>query len=351
MKLFPQTFGPRPRDDRAALTTARLDDGVFPTAPGFTQPSPPGRTMHAGGLDVFVRNSPGPAGATPTWLIHGLEGSSRNWDRLCAVIAERSAGYAPDLPGSGLSAPPPQGKYSLSAEARLVARLIARQGAGPVHLVGNSRGGIVAILLAAAFPDLVRTLTLISPAVPDFRIVKDRGADARMVLVMLPGVLRPVVRRLNAIAPADRASGLAYTCFGEPEALTAVDLAGAADNYLARQSVPWSAESTVQSLRSLIRAQAWPGRWSVAAAVRAITVPTLVVWGTRDRLVDCRLAERTAAGFSDSRLLMLARTGHVAQMERPVEVARAMVALWDEDAARPARTGAPCSPSTQGMGT
>jgi pimeloyl-ACP methyl ester carboxylesterase len=90
-------------------------------------------------------------------------------------------------------------------------------------------------------------------------------------------------------------------------------------------------------LRSLIRAQLRVGRWSFAAAARSVRVPVLVVWGTRDRLVDVRLARRTADAFADARLLVLARTGHVAQMERPATTARAMIGLWQGAG----RSGAP----------
>lgn len=348
--MHPRRFGPRPRDDRAALSTARLAAGEFPAAPPYTDPPPDGRTVTIGGLDVFVRSVAGPARATPTWFVHGLEGSSRNWDRLAAVLAGRSAGFAADLPGSGLSAPR-RGRYSVAADARLLARLIALSDRGPVHLVGNSRGGIVATVLAAAFPRLVRTLTLISPAVPDFRVFGERGASARLALVMVPGAMGPVTRMLDAIAPEDRARALAHLCFGEPEALTEADLAAATADLAARRSAPWSSEDAVRSLRSLIRAQLRPGRWSLAAAARSVTRPTLVVWGTRDRLVDCRLARRTAAAFADSRLLMLERTGHVAQMERPGAVARAMVALWEDEAARAGHAGAPVPPLQRVVGT
>ena len=52
-----------------------------------------------------------------------------------------------------------------------------------------------------------------------------------------------------------------------------------------------------------------------------ITAPTLVVWGTEDRLVSVRKAPRTARLLPHGRLLVLPRTGHVAQMERPATVA------------------------------
>lgn len=350
MGLYPHTFGPAPRDDRAAQSTARLADGDFRSAPPYTEPSPAGRTIVVGGHGVFLRRTPGPTGSPATWYIHGLEGSSRNWDRLASVLSDRSVGYAPDLPGSGLSAPPRR-PYSLASEVRLIGRLIGRSGGGPVHVVGNSRGGFVATLLAARYPRLVRTLTLISPAVPDFRVLGERGADARLALVMLPGAARPVGRMLGGVAPQDRARALAANCFGEPQALTAADLDAAALEFAARRRMPWATVDTVESLRSLIRAQARWGRRSFAAAARATRAPTLVVWGTRDKLVDCRLAEPTTALFPDSRLLMLARTGHVAQMERPESVARAMVALWQDVASGADRVGAPRSSSASVVAT
>lgn len=321
-------MGPRPRDELAAWSDAALADFEAGRIPGYDEPSPQGDTHLVGGAGVFVRRTPGPQDAPHSWYVHGLDGASGNWDRLAAALSGVSTGFAPDLPGSGRSDPPPAGRYSLLREADLVAMLITRVSGGPVHLVGNSRGGIVATLLAARHPDLVRTLTLISPAVPDLRLIGERGADPRLALVLLPGTLRRAERALTAIGPADRARGMAVACFGEPEALTAADLAAAEREILRRADLPWTGRATVQSLRSLIRAQLRPGRWSFSSAARSIAVPVLVVWGTRDRLVDVRLARRTAAAFHDARLLVLARTGHIAQMERPVATARAMVALW-----------------------
>lgn len=67
--------------------------------------------------------------------------------------------------------------------------------------------------------------------------------------------------------------------------------------------------------------------WRMAAAVR---VPTLVVGGRQDRLVDVRVAPQAARVIPDSRLLMLEGVGHVAQLEVPRTVARAVLALLAE---------------------
>jgi pimeloyl-ACP methyl ester carboxylesterase len=60
-----------------------------------------------------------------------------------------------------------------------------------------------------------------------------------------------------------------------------------------------------------------------------VQAPTLVVWGDRDRLVSPRLAARTTATIPRARLLMLPGVGHVAQIEAPQKVARAVAALWE----------------------
>jgi pimeloyl-ACP methyl ester carboxylesterase len=68
-------------------------------------------------------------------------------------------------------------------------------------------------------------------------------------------------------------------------------------------------------------------QWRVAARICA---PTLVITGRQDRLVDVRVAPAVAKLIPDSRLMVLDRVGHVAQMERPDMVARAVLAMLDE---------------------
>jgi pimeloyl-ACP methyl ester carboxylesterase len=62
----------------------------------------------------------------------------------------------------------------------------------------------------------------------------------------------------------------------------------------------------------------------------AIKAPTLVIWGDRDRLVNVSRAARTATVIPGARLLVIRDVGHVAQMEQPRTVARAVLALLDD---------------------
>ena len=96
-------------------------------------------------------------------------------------------GEALDLPGFGDSPPPDDGDYSVTGHARAVIRYLDASGRGPVHLFGNSLGGAVSTRVAAVRPDLVRTLTLVSPALPEIRVQRTAVPTA---LLALPGVAR-----------------------------------------------------------------------------------------------------------------------------------------------------------------
>lgn len=323
-----QVPGPAPRDELAAWTTAESADDELGVIPGLSEPPPPGRVELVYGGGVNVRRHPGPGGVTPAFYVHGMGGSSTDWARLAPLLARYATGYSVDLPGSGRSDPPPAGRYSPAVDARVVARAIEQVAGGPVHLVGNSYGGIVATAVAADRPDLVRTLTVLAPAVPDLRPTADRGADPRLGALLVPGTAALAYQRLAAIPPMARAMGMVQMCFGRPENVTERECALAAREHAWRARLPWVHESTVGTLRGLMTGYLRPGSQSFAAQAARVRVPTLVVWGTRDRLVDVRLSRRAAAAYADASLLVLAGCGHVPQLEEPAATARAVLALW-----------------------
>jgi pimeloyl-ACP methyl ester carboxylesterase len=346
-----------PAPDRgylAARSDARLADDPLPPVPAIAAPPAPGRYVLLDDRGVYLREIPGAHGGPPdpslpvTLYVHGLAGSSTNFDSMATLLAGHTRGFSLDLPGFGRSDPPPGGQYSLLGDAELLADLLRRISPdGPAHVVGNSLGGMVTTALAARHPELVRTLTLISPAVPDLRLTSDRGADPRLAVLLAPGTMQVAVRRLASIGPLARAQGMAALCYGDPSVLTDSDIETAAGDLDWRLGLPWVHSSTVSALRSLMRSYLRPGRWSFRAAAARTAVPTLVVWGAKDRLVDAKLAPGTADAFADGRLLILAGCGHVSMMEDPLSTARATLALWQDTAAgsaAPAGKGAPRRP-------
>ena len=331
---------PVDRDELAAWTTAALGPELATAALPMSALPWPGQLVTPGGPDggeqsVFVRTTRSDAAGQPpaeALYVHGLAGAAANWTALAGLLSPLATGYAPDLPGSGRSDPPRQGDYSVAEQVRVLAAVVREVAHGPVHLVGNSLGGFVSTMLAAQHPELFRSLTLISPAVPDFRLTRDRGADSRLAALLAPGLSRWVEPRMMAIPAEQRVRGMVELCFGEPSAVPAADGVAAVAEYAWRADLPWAQRAVLEQLRELIKAYIAPRARSYWASAEQVRMPALVVWGTRDRLVDVRLAQRTAAAFPRSSVLVLAGVGHVAQMEAPVPVARAMSVLWAESA-------------------
>jgi pimeloyl-ACP methyl ester carboxylesterase len=295
----------------------------------MSRPPWPGREVTAGGVTLHVRQTPGQAtGSAEAVYVHGLSGSATNWTDLAALLATRAAGLAVDLPGFGLSPPLQPRRYTPAANVEALRRFLAAQG-GPVHLLGNSLGGAVALILAARHPELVRTLTLVSPAMPDLRPDPRRLSDPRLALALVPGLGRRTRLRLAAVSPRLRAEQVVRLCFGDPSRAPEHRLVEATAEIVARGRLEWAGEAFTAATLGMFAGWLRPGAASLWALTRRVTVPTLVVWGDQDRLVAPRHAARTVRALPRGRLLMLPGVGHVAQIEAPEAVACAVAGMWD----------------------
>ncbi|MFG3418155.1 alpha/beta fold hydrolase [Micromonospora sp. NPDC049460] len=300
--------------------------------PEHSVPPPwPGREVRLDGTVTYVRDTPATApGAEPALYVHGLGGSSQNWTDLAGLLADRLDGQAIDLPGFGRSEP--GRRYTIPAFTERVIRWIEHSGRGPVHLFGNSLGGAISVQVAGLRPELVRTLTLISPALPflDFR----RSLQGRMLpLLAIPRGERLAARQLAKLAPEVMAQQVMEACIGDLSRISEQRRQEALEEIRVRYEAEHYAAAYVRTFRGLVSSflrSYLPGSgslWRLAGVVRA---PTLVIGGRHDRLVDVRVAPQAARVVPDSRLLMLDGVGHVAQLEVPRLVARAVLGLLAE---------------------
>ena len=272
-----------------------------------------------GEFGLSVRRVPGGTGE-PALFVHGLGGSATNWTDLGWLLSDALQGTAIDLPGFGRSDPPRD--YRLDTHVRAVVAFIEADGRGPVHLLGNSLGGAVVTRVAAQRPDLVRSLTLVSPALPV--LIPRRGTDPRVILPALPLVGLWIQRYLGRLSAEERARGLIGLVFADPSLVPPQRWQETAEEIGRRRELPWYDEALIRSLRGLIAAFLGRGHRALWRQARAIQVPTLIVWGARDRLVSVRLAAKASRIFPNARLLVLPDCGHVSQIEDPVAVAAAV---------------------------
>ncbi|MFC8454775.1 alpha/beta fold hydrolase [Kitasatospora sp. NPDC057223] len=291
------------------------------------------RTVAVPGAVLAVH---GPAGAgpgsadrlPPALFVHGLGGSADNWTELMDALADVVDGEAVDLPGFGRSAPPPDGNLSLSGHVRAVIGYLEAAGRGPVHLFGNSLGGAVAVRLAALRPDLVRSLTLISPALPELPPQRTAWPTGLLAVPGLPALLGRLPSRGRSVE--DAADGLLRLVYGDAAAVPAHRRADAVAEYRRRMGLPYAMQVLAGSARGIVSAYTERGEQSLWRQAGQVRVPVLLVYGLRDRLVSYRSARRACTAFADARLLVLPESGHVAMMEHTAPVARAVRELLAE---------------------
>lgn len=252
----------------------------------------------------FTDHGAGPA----LVLVHGLGGSWQNWlENIPALAAAGHRVVAVDLPGFGLSDPLPA-PAAIAGHVRVLRRLVERLGLGAPVVVGHSMGALVATHLAIAHPDALSGLIVVDGgtlAISGRRLGALIGAFTLFDLTLgLPGVTRVVVEH----GPLRRL--LLRGFVGRP---------GALSPQLAAEVIPGA---RAPGFNAAVRAAA-----AAVATVdpAAITCPTLVLWGERDRIVPVAEARRLAAEIPSARLLTLPGVGHCPMFEEPTAFNRAVV--------------------------
>lgn len=253
-------------------------------------------------------------------LLHGLGGSHVNWMRLGPVLAGGVRVLAPDLPGFGYT--PPAGRsVTVQANAGWLDRFLEEVAGTPAILVGNSMGGLVSILEAAAHPDRVAGLVLLDPALP---LAPGEPRDAQVLLAFAaystPGIGELFVRRRGRVLGPEGLVRETFTlCCTDPsrvpEEVIAAHVAVARD----RARMPWTNAAVLRAARSMIGLLLRRRRFQeLLGRVRA---PTLLVNGEGDRLVKLAAARMASEVRPDWTFRPLEGVGHTPQLEEPERTA------------------------------
>jgi pimeloyl-ACP methyl ester carboxylesterase len=315
------------------MTAQSAPPGTTPAPVQFAAPwSARGYLTPLDGPVHWVEFGPGPdpdhAGppGPPIVFVHGLGGSHLNWCLVGPPLAAGRRAVALDLHGFGLT-PGTRGTATVQANRVLLDRFIREVTGTPVILVGNSMGGLISVLQAAAAPDTVAGLVLIDPALPAPRQVPDRQVAGQFLLYALPGLGEFYVRTALSRRPPQLAvRRVRDLCFADPSrddpVMFRASVALAGHRQAERASARAHAQSFLAASRSLMRVIGRPARyWQMTAG---IGVPVLLIGGDADRLVPVAGMREAGARHPHWQTLILPGVGHTPQLEVPDAVAAAV---------------------------
>lgn len=253
--------------------------------------------------------SSGDPEAPPVVLLHGIGRSLEDWDAQHAQLGAGHRVVSIDLPGFGLSQRMPQSTTLAVLSGGVWATLDALGETRPVHLMGNSLGGAVAMQMLVGDPARVSTLTLVNSA--------GFGKEVTFALRMLaiPGVGRPMLEHIDQRT----APRMERTLFASRAMVTPERVAMAIK--LSRQ--PDFAAVYLEIARALggFRGIAEGWRSALLPRVARCDKPTLLVWGDRDRILPVAHLAAARTAFPGAQWHLFERTGHMPQIERPSEFA------------------------------
>lgn len=249
----------------------------------------------------YLRAGSGPA----LLLLHGLLGGSFCWRLNLESLSRQHTILAIDLPGLGACDAPRHLDCSMETQAQRVLSLMDQLKLEDVDVIGSSWGGAIAMFIAAQ-SRRVRSLVLAAPVNPwsnfgmgRIRFLKGRFGGALLRMAW------PLSRPLHRIA--------VERMYGDPRRVPA----GTLEGYSLLAMQPGKVHSVLNTLR----------RWeddvnALSNAIPRITVPSLLIWGTRDRAVDLRSAEQLRRALPASELRLIEGAGHLPFEETPDEFNR-----------------------------
>ncbi len=268
------------------------------------------------GWQIHHVSMPHAQSEVPIMLVHGFGGSIGHWRHNIPVLAQHHSVYAIDLLGFGDS-DKPDTSYSLDLWVEQVYEFWRSFIKVPVVLVGNSLGSLTCLSVAAAHPEMVRGVAMIS--LPDAAAHHSAIPQAMRLLVSLiqaillsPVVLRPLFHVLSHPWLVKRWAQLAYAC---NEAVT--------DELLEILLKPSKAQGAAKAFCSILRAMLSPQfSPNLQAIFSKLHTPLLLLWGKQDRMIPSKskLAYRYLHYSSTLKLVELEDAGHCAHDECPDRV-------------------------------
>jgi len=237
-------------------------------------------------------------------LIHGMGSASNAWKPLLPELETLGSILLIDLPGHGGNPLDPEIEMDPASLALAIAKLLKQLDLPPVHLVGNSLGGWIALELAAAQPDLIASVTGLAPA----------GLWLTPFLHRVPG--SDLSKRMAKVS-----SGIAPTAL---KSLAAKRLG------FSRITPKWE-EMDYQTLLDAVTAMSvsdgyYPA-WDATLNRRfdstiSDQIPTSIVFGDSDYVLPARTCQERSLAPAHAKWIVLEKVGHAPMWDEPSKVVK-----------------------------
>ena len=239
-------------------------------------------------------------------LLHGFGADKDNFTRIAGHLTRRFHVVIPDLPGFGDSTRLPDAPYSFIEQTHRVHGLLQGMGLGRYHIGGSSMGGAIAALYGAFYPEHTISRWLLAPAgvegCDDSVMAAHYRANNECML--LPTSSKDFVRVMN----------------------------------LATEKPPWLPGSVKRVLGdramadSVLHTRVFEEiahAPSINETMRKSDVPTLIVWGNKDRVLHVSGAPILRDALPNATLIVMPNIGHLPMIEAPKQVAKDFIAFAD----------------------
>ena len=261
------------------------------------------RNVEVDGLPIrYLSAGTGP----PLVLLHGAGDNALDWRWVMPALATAHCVYAPDLPGTPDSARP-TADYSPAFFERFVAGFLDVLGIERATFVGNSLGGLIALRLVLSGPARVTALVLVDSA------GLGRAVNPAFTFVNVPGLGEAAIPLWRTpVGAYQRAWGRTSLLFARPPSSVPRE-------WLAEQCRLALSPGYLEAHLTVLRALVDPGgqREVLVDRLPSLKVPTLVVWGARDRVFPASQAKEAVAHLQEGSLALIPDCGHMPHVECP----------------------------------
>lgn len=263
---------------------------------------------------TYIRPVQTTQNAAPLILLHGFGASIGHWRHNLAVLSQQHPVYALDMLGFGASEKA-AAKYNVKLWVEQVYdfwQAFIRQ---PVVLVGNSIGSLVCLAAAAAHPEMVQGIVMMSLPDPSLEEEMIPPALRSLVAGIKSLVLSPLILKtfFYWVRRPQRVKSWAAIAYANPDAVTdelVEILAGPAQDR-------GSAQAFCAILQAMTTSKFGP---SVKSLLPNLKVPMLLLWGGKDRMIPRTLAHQFSQYNPNLQVVELDNAGHCPQDECPEQV-------------------------------